>query len=583
MVVHGRACKLLTIYFKFMKRLNTGFFLTMFLIAMSCSSDSSEGKMDISMSNSAPNVSNLQADLLTISPFSYEFSVEASDPDQDPLSYEWDFGDGNTLSGSSKELHEFQENKEFTVNVTVSDGKNPDILKTVHVSTKIAMVTVNASVAHQSIEGFGGFGAEDNWWMGEPFYTQEFVDKLINDLGITILRDNIPQNFEPENDNDDPYVTDLTKFNITEDSPGSDSHLGQHLPYLRAMADAGLDKLIATVWTPPLWMKYNNHRGNGIEDPNDPNAYSAPDYTDNPDENTNQLRIDMYEEFAEYLVAYVNTVKAETGIDVYAISIQNEPVFSQFYASCVYNGAAYRDVLKVVGKRFEDEGLGTKLFGQEDVAIFDRIESFIDVISSDAEANGYLDIFAIHNYSNDGINPSDKGPQNWAESRTIADAYGFQLWMTETSGYDKDWNGAMRLGKSIYNALKYGNINAWVYWQMSQTGSGNGVLIDSGQLTKKYHVSKQFYKYIRPGAVQIECSVDDEGILSLAFQHVGNSSETIILINIESQNKVVKLENVSVDDYEIYQTTETQDFQKISAVGGIVLAPISIMTLYRSF
>lgn len=564
-----------------MNRFHPGCFIILYSIGMSCSSIPSEGETDTSKINSSPNVSNLQAHLLTVNPFFFEFSVDASDPDQDTLTYMWDFGDGTLISGNANESHQFEDNKEFTVKVIVSDNQSPEILKSVQVSTTIATLVVDSDVKYQTIEGFGGFGAEDNWWKDEPYFTESFVERLIHDLGVTILRDNIPQNFEFENDNDDPYVTDLAKFNITQNTQGSDSHLGQHLPYLKAMSDGGLEKLIATVWTPPLWMKYNNHRGNGIDDPNDPNAYSAPGYTNNPDQNTNQLRTDMYEEFAEYLVAYVNTVKAETGIDVYAISIQNEPIFSQFYASCVYNGGSYRDVLKVVGKRFEDEGLETKFFGQEDVAVFNRIESFINVINMDSVAKDYLDIFAIHNYSGDGVNPSDEGPQNWIGSRAIADANGYELWMTETSGYPADWNGAMSLGKSIFSALKYGHINAWVYWRMSESGNGNGVFINSGQLTKKYHVSKHFYKYIRPGSIQIESTIDDEGILTLAFRHLDNGTETIILINIESQNKVLKLKNASVNNYEIYQTTETKDFKKISAIDGLILAPNSITTLYR--
>ena len=69
-------------------------------------------------------------------------------------------------------------------------------------------------------------------------------------------------------------------------------------------------------------------------------------------------------------VAYIKIIKQQTGIDIYALSIQNEPRFSQFYSSCVYDGDAMRDLLKVVGKRFKDDGIATKLFLPETWAIY---------------------------------------------------------------------------------------------------------------------------------------------------------------------------------------------------------------------
>jgi hypothetical protein len=46
----------------------------------------------------------------------------ASDPDGDPLTYSWNFGDGATGSGSPFS-HTFQTSGSFNVQVTVSDGK----------------------------------------------------------------------------------------------------------------------------------------------------------------------------------------------------------------------------------------------------------------------------------------------------------------------------------------------------------------------------------------------------------------------------------------------------------------------------
>lgn len=555
-----------------MKTLKLKFLLAFFAL-VSCS----EG--EDTLENLSPNIELLTAELIDLGTFEYEFKAVVSDDNPTSLTYQWDFGDGTSKTGSETELHTFEEGNSYTIKLTVSDSEF-ETIKVTSVSTLVIKISLDPQTTYQEIEGFGGFGAEKVWWSSPPFYTDSHVDKIINDLGVTILRDNIPGNFEPENDNDDPNVLDLSKFNITDDTPNADSHLGQHLPYLKAMADAGLDKMIASVWSPPLWMKHINHRGNGVNSSSDPGAYSAPPYTNTPDENTNQLKVGNYEEFAEYLVAYVKTIKAEVGIDVYAISIQNEPIFSQFYASCVYNADAYRDLLKVVGKRFKDEGLETKFFGQEDVAIFSRIEPFINTINADPEARDYLDIFAIHNYGGDGINPADEAPNNWTKSRQIADANGHQLWMSETSGFDDSWKGGFALAKSIYNALQFGNINAWVYWQMSD--GSDGALIRNGTNTDKYYVAKHFYRYIRPGAVQIASNSDDANVLVLAYKHEANNTSTVLFINNSTTEQIIEMPDPSIN-YEVFQSDDSQSFADDKTVnnGRLVLPPQSVTTLFN--
>ena len=229
-----------------------------------------------------------------------------------------------------------------------------------------------------------------------PFTSAGYINRLL-DLGVSIIRDEVPTNFEYTNDNADPFVTDLSKYNLNTAIAGEHNPLGTRLQFFKDAKAAGINTFIASVWSPPYWMKTNNRIDNGT--PNN----SAPPYNPNPTAANNQLRTDMYNEFAEMCVAYVKILKQETGIDLYAFSIQNEPRFSQSYQSCVYNGEAMRDLLKVVGKRFMDEGLTTKLFLPEDVGWLGGVESMIKPTLDDAGARQYADIVAVHGYDLDGI------------------------------------------------------------------------------------------------------------------------------------------------------------------------------------
>lgn len=390
------------------------------------------------------------------------------------------------------------------------------------------IVRIDAAQRFQTIDGFGGYGAADVWWSKAPHFDRRFVHRLIDDLGLTILRDSVPMGLEAENDNGDPYVTDYARIERFERVPGDETDPAQHFLYLRAMHEAGLQRLVATVWSPPAWMKYNGRLGNGTSRSN-----SAPAYTRTPGPQTNQLRDDEYAEFAEFCVAYIRLLKRRTGIDLYAISLQNEPRFSQFYASAVYDPDSLAKLIKVVGQRFRREGITTKIFAPEDVNNVKTIRRYLGAILGDPLANRYVDIFAVHNYKADGVTASESAPRDWQSTYAAAAAGGKRLWMTETSGFDShSITGALSLARSMYNALYYGRVSAWLYWQMS-VSRGEG-LIENGRPTLLYYVSKQFYKNIRPGAVRIGASSSDGDLLALAFSGPPGLSKTVVLINLSA-------------------------------------------------
>jgi O-glycosyl hydrolase len=535
--------------------------------------------------SSAPNQSpaaSITANLTKVNPFTFKFNVAASDPDGDALTYTWDFGEGTTKTGSAEENFDYAPDKDYVVKVKVSDGKSTPKEVTVNISTKTTTVSVDLTKKFQTMEGFGGFGAMKEYWASGPFTSDDFVNTLINDMGLTILRDNIPSAFEATNDNNDPFVTDLTKFNITTKPAGHDETVSDHLDHLRKMKAAGLQKLIVSIWSPSTWMKHNNLVGNGTQ-----NTNSAPPYTNAPTASTNQLKTDMYNEFAERCVAYIKVIKQETGIDIYALSIQNEPRFSQFYASCVYDGNALRDVVKVVGKRLDDEGLATKLFLPEDVGWLQGVEGMTKPTLDDPIARGYADIIAVHGYDLDGVTAASTSAQTWQTMYGWGAAYGKPLWMTETSGYENTHAGAIKLAKAIYTAIKYGNVSAWVHWSLSTTTlDAYSLLSSSGVKSKRYYVSKNFYKYIRPGAVRADAAAaEGSNVYPLAFQHNGDNSTTLILVNDATVAKPIKMQGANLPaQFNLYITSpddNTKDYGLVNSNDIILLPANSVATLYK--
>lgn len=524
----------------------------------------------------------MTASLIKVNPFSYKFIVTATDQELDPLNFTWDFGEGTVRTGRAEETFDYGPGKDYLVKVKVSDGKSLPKEVTVSISTQTVEVAIDLTKRFQTMEGFGGFGAMKEYWAPGPYTSDDFVNTLINDMGLTILRDNIPSAFEAVNENNDPFVTELTKFNITTKPAGHDETVSDHLDHLRKMKAMGLQKLIVSIWSPSTWMKDNNLVGNGTQSTN-----SAPAYTTAPTPGTNQLRTDMYNEFAERCVAYIKIIKNETGIDIYALSIQNEPRFSQFYASCVYDGNALRDVMKVVGKRLVDEGLSTKLFLPEDVGWLQGIEKMTKPTLDDPIARGYADIIAVHGYDLDGVTAASTSAQTWQTMYAWGSPYGKPLWMTETSGFDNTHAGAIKLAKAMYTAIKYGNISAWVHWSLSTTTlDAYSLMSSSGEKSKRYYVSKNFYKYIRPGAIRADAvAPDGSNVYPLVFQHGPENSTTIILINDATSGKPVRLSGANLPaQMTMYVTAVDENAKDIGVVNSadVILLPAnSVATLYR--
>ena len=193
-----------------------------------------------------------------------------------------------------------------------------------------------------------------------------------------MLRTQLYWDFEPANDDADPRHADLARFNF-----GPDSDNGKQIAFIRALAARGV-KLIASAWTPADLDEARPGRQPCVVLP--PRSSSA----------GGRLDPAKRDEFAEYLVTYVKLLKEKSGVDLYALSFQNEPLFAQGFESCVYKEADYAKTLEVVGARFRAVGLRSKLFGPEHMGSFMWIAGFFEHLLDDKDAARYLDIYAVH-------------------------------------------------------------------------------------------------------------------------------------------------------------------------------------------
>jgi O-glycosyl hydrolase len=282
-------------------------------------------------------------------------------------------------------------------------------------------------------------------------------------------------------------------------------------------------------------------------------------------------------QFARCTAAYLRGFQNTYGVSFYAISIQNELDFEEFYNSCLYPlPPGYLAAIKAVRAELDKypDLAGIKIMGPEDVLGGDAYGmwqygsgntataknlQFLQAMGADTNAAAAESFFCIHGYDSDGVQAAGATPTQWnwwvngwgaspaagipANVPGFA-SYGKKSWMTETSGENPAWlnpatgfpgDGAWSIALRIQQALIAGRESAWAYWQMTDGNPvGTETLTDqaSGTNSAKYVAVKHFFRYIRPNSICVNATVSGSTALTAsAFWQVTNGTMTVVIIN----------------------------------------------------
>jgi len=358
-----------------------------------------------------------------------------------------------------------------------------------------AEVSLDASKSYQTIEGLGGFALNG-------FDNESLVEKYVKDLGVTMIRINTGDAAQST----DYWIKVLKLFYKHADA------IGEPL------------KVIATTWSPPAHMKING-KVSGM------------------DPKTNKLKRNYYDDYAGVVSKFLSDIKKGTGRDIYAVSLQNEPQFPEPYWSCVYTDVEYHDLLKVCGPIIRRDHPKIKFFGSETMAHSGNI--YLKPTMQDPVTRELLHAVAYHGYS-DGVNPSpnSQAASVWTQAGGLAGNFDKSLWMTETSGYDGNWNGGLQLAITMYMSMKYGNLNGWTYWIMNN--SKDSGFSGNGNPNALYHASKQYFKFVRPGAIRLESACANDDISPLVFAHPEKKTLTWVILNTGGSAQSITLKGANL-------------------------------------
>jgi O-glycosyl hydrolase len=242
------------------------------------------------------------------------------------------------------------------------------------------------------------------------------------------------------------------------------------------------------------------------------------------------------------------------GVPIYAFSPMQEPdtgcgppLPSGLTGSCMFP-ADYTNLLPYLRSAFNTAGYNSvKILlpepcctsGNYGLAVGPTPDSWFTPIMTGAAAAD-VDILANQAYGGGCTTPC--GPDSFPTS--APNVYGLHYWQTEVSddqATDDSMTSGLNYALSIHDYIANAGASSYNYWLLDCTGSFessdkvpyNWCLNDSsGNITKRAYAMGNWSKYVRPGWVRIDATVNPApGIYITAFKDASSGNFAIVAIN----------------------------------------------------
>jgi len=391
-------------------------------------------------------------------------------------------------------------------------------------------VFVDPAKRFQTILGIGGAltdAAAETFAKLPKAKQQDLLDAYFDvskGIGYTLARTNIhscdfsSDSYTYVNEGD----KELHSFSISHDKQFRIPFIKQSL----AAADGKL-AIFASPWSPPAFMKDNNSMLHG-----------------------GKLKTEYYQSWANYYARFIKAYQRE-GIPIWGITIQNEPMATQTWESCIYSAEEERDFLKnYLGPTMKREGLGDKKIIAWDHNR-DLVYQRAATILTDRKAAQYVWGIGYHWYE-----PWSGGDPMYDNIKLVREAFPDKHLIFTEGCVDvfnaqrlNDWKLGEQYGRSMINDFNSGAVG-WTDWNilLDETGGPNHVNnfcfapvhadTKTGKLiyTNSYYYIGHFSKFVRPGAVRIACSPSRSQLLSAAF--VSPDGKVSVVVMNKSDQKI---------------------------------------------
>ena len=251
-----------------------------------------------------------------------------------------------------------------------------ETLCTVKENTReMRLISIFPDIEYQEIKGFGGAFTEAASTTLDKL-SKENREKIVkmyfdekDGIGYNFGRVHINScdfslgNYACVEENDETLET----FNIERDKKSL-------IPMIKDAQKYGDICMLASPWSPPAYMKTNGQMNLG-----------------------GKLKPEYYELWSRFYVKFAEAYKKE-GIDIWGVTVQNEPKAVQNWDSCIYTAEEERDFVKnYLGQKMEKAGIKILFWDHNKERILDRAKTMLE----DADAKKYVYGMAFHWYSGD--------------------------------------------------------------------------------------------------------------------------------------------------------------------------------------
>lgn len=408
-------------------------------------------------------------------------------------------------------------------------SKQSSILTFGTATNSFGTITVDADTKYQSVDGFGYTLTQGSAYVINQLSAADKTALLTelfgtgsNSIGVSYLRIGIGAtdlSTSVYSYNDLPAgSTDVTLANFSINPDKTDV-----IPVLKQIVSINPSiKILATPWSPPVWMKDN---GNSVGGSLIPAYYSV---------------------YANYFVKYIQAMKAE-GITIDAITPQNEPLHPGNNPSMYMTAAQQAAFIKNnLGPAFAAAAITTKIIVYDHNC--DRSDYPLDILG-DAAARAYVDGSAFHLYAGD-ISALSTVHNNYPDKNV----YFTEQYTASTGGFAGDlrWHlrnviiGSMRNWSRV--ALEWNLANDPLFMPYTPGGctTCKGALtIGSGTIVRNvaYYIIAHASKFVPPGSTRIS-STNYGNIQSVAFLRA-DGKKVLIVCNDEgsTQNFNIRFSN----------------------------------------
>ena len=334
-------------------------------------------------------------------------------------------------------------------------------------------ITVDPTKLHQVVDGFG---EADVWQGSSSTQMQTLLWDPVNGIGLNLLRVGI------------------------DGTSGSPNIMGAagYADGQACMKFSGSDcKVWAAPWSPPASMKDNNNVNNG-----------------------GHLNSSSYAAWAKILAAFPAFYKSHGGVDLYALSAQNEPDFTASYQSCLFNASQMVAWINVLGPALAALSPPVKVLAAEPDN-WGNIwggDGYGPAIIADANANMYVGPIATHDYG--GTSAGTYGRPAPPSNNT------HHVWETECTPGD---TGPITIATMIYAAFTSGGVNGWHYWWTQ------ALVPSASSPPPQVYALGNFSKYVRPGYYRVDVSNAPKASgttpLVVAFTNLSDGTVSIVVVN----------------------------------------------------